>query len=555
MAALPSDDVSDDQTNEPAADRSSEPTAPQTTPALLAQVVERFGDAPGVLDGEVRLSWTQLADRANELARALVAHGIEPGDRVAIWAPNCWEWVVAVLGLHSAGAVLVPINTRYRGEEAADLLKRSNARLLFTVGEFLGTDYLAMLGDRRPPVTKTVVVLRSDAELADGQGTIGLDAFLGRAVEVPANEIGARVAALGADSPSDILFTSGTTGQPKGAVCTHGQVVRAYAAWADVVGLTHEDRYLVVSPFFHAFGYKAGIIAAMTVGSPIYPEPVFDVNKVMERVAAEQISMLPGPPALYQSILNHPDLNTEALASLRLAVTGAASVPVELIEQMGDTLGFETVITGYGLTEACGIATMCRDGDDPVTIATTSGRAIPGVEVATFNEDGSVTEPGVPGEVRIRGYNVMVGYLDDPEATAETIDADGWLATGDIGVLNADGYLAITDRLKDMFIVGGFNAYPAEIERQLLIHPDVAQAAVIGVDDDRLGEVGYAFVVPAAGASVDGEAIIAWCREHLANFKVPRHVESVDELPFNAGGKVMKFKLREQATETLGTNA
>ena len=551
--------MSEHPTNDPLA---GDVTAPQTTPALLAQVASRYGDDPGVVDGDVALTWAQLAGRAAELARAVAAHGIEAGDRVAIWAPNCWEWVVAVLGLHSAGAVLVPINTRYRGEEAAHLLERSQARLLFTVGEFLGTDYLALLGDRRPAVTDTVVVLRSDADTNDlttgetqGGAVLDLATFLGRAGEVADDEIDARIAALDGDSPSDILFTSGTTGQPKGAVCTHGQVVRAYAAWANVVGLTHDDRYLVVSPFFHAFGYKAGIIAAMTVGSPIYPEPVFDVNKVMERVAAEQISMLPGPPTLYQSMLNHPDLDTEALAGLRLAVTGAASVPVELIEAMGDTLGFETVITGYGLTEACGIATMCRDGDDPMTIATTSGRAIPGVEVVTFDEAGNPTAAGVPGEVRIRGYNVMVGYLDDPEATAETIDADGWLATGDIGVLDADGNLAITDRLKDMFIVGGFNAYPAEIERQLLLHPDVAQAAVIGVPDGRLGEVGYAFVVPTAGVSIDGAAIIAWCREHLANFKVPRYVESIDELPFNAGGKVMKFQLRDRAAETLGDHS
>ena len=551
--------MSEHPTNDPLA---GDVTAPQTTPALLAQVASRYGDDPGVVDGDVALTWAQLAGRAAELARAVAAHGIEAGDRVAIWAPNCWEWVVAVLGLHSAGAVLVPINTRYRGEEAAHLLERSQARLLFTVGEFLGTDYLALLGDRRPAVTDTVVVLRSDADTNDlttgetqGGAVLDLATFLGRAGEVADAEIDARIAALDGDSPSDILVTSGTTGQPKGAVCTHGQVVRAYAAWANVVGLTHDDRYLVVSPFFHAFGYKAGIIAAMTVGSPIYPEPVFDVNKVMERVAAEQISMLPGPPTLYQSMLNHPDLDTEALAGLRLAVTGAASVPVELIEAMGDTLGFETVITGYGLTEACGIATMCRDGDDPMTIATTSGRAIPGVEVVTFDEAGNPTAAGVPGEVRIRGYNVMVGYLDDPEATAETIDADGWLATGDIGVLDADGNLAITDRLKDMFIVGGFNAYPAEIERQLLLHPDVAQAAVIGVPDGRLGEVGYAFVVPTAGVSIDGAAIIAWCREHLANFKVPRYVESIDELPFNAGGKVMKFQLRDRAAETLGDHS
>ena len=517
----------------------------------------RYPDDPGVVDGGDTLTWAELSERAHLLARAVAAHGVVPGDRVAIWAPNCWEWVVAVLGLHCAGAVLVPINTRYRGEEAAELLERSNARLLCTVGEFLGTDYLALLGDRRPASTETIVVLRTDGDGAgnDAAGAVDLEAFLARAADVPAADIDARIAALGPDSPSDILFTSGTTGRPQGAVCTHGQVVRAYAAWASVVGLTHEDRYLVVSPFFHAFGYKAGIIAAMTVGSPIYPEPVFDVSKVMNRIASERISMLPGPPTLYQSILNHPDLDTDALASLRLAVTGAASVPVELIEAMGDTLGFETVITGYGLTEACGIATMCRDGDDAVTIAATSGRAIPGVEVATFDDDGRRTPAGVAGEVRIRGYNVMVGYLDDPEATAETIDADGWLATGDIGVLNADGYLTITDRLKDMFIVGGFNAYPAEIERQLLIHPDVAQAAVIGVPDERLGEVGFAFVVPAAGTSPSTEDIVAWCRDRLANFKVPRFVELTDELPINAGGKVMKFQLREQASTVLAAGS
>ena len=287
--------MSEHPTNDPLA---GDVTAPQTTPALLAQVASRYGDDPGVVDGDVALTWAQLAGRAAELARAVAAHGIEAGDRVAIWAPNCWEWVVAVLGLHSAGAVLVPINTRYRGEEAAHLLERSQARLLFTVGEFLGTDYLALLGDRRPAVTDTVVVLRSDADTNDlttgetqGGAVLDLATFLGRAGEVADAEIDARIAALDGDSPSDILFTSGTTGQPKGAMNTHHN--------------------LVVSPFFHAFGYKAGIIAAMTVGSPIYPEPVFDVNKVMERVAAEQISMLPGPPTLYQSMLNHPDLDTE----------------------------------------------------------------------------------------------------------------------------------------------------------------------------------------------------------------------------------------------------
>jgi acyl-CoA synthetase (AMP-forming)/AMP-acid ligase II len=271
----------------------------------------------------------------------------------------------------------------------------------------------------------------------------------------------------------------------------------------------------------------------------------------MKRIPEERISMLPGPPAIYQTILNTPDLEQWDFSSLRLAVTGAAAIPVEMIVQMYDRLGFETVVTGYGLTESSGMATMCRHDDDPEIIAKTSGRAIPDVEVRVVDPAGNEVPRGDPGEIVVRGYNVMKGYLNDPEKTAETIDADGWLHTGDIGVMDEAGNVDITDRVKDMFINGGFNAYPAEIENLIMSHPGVGQVAVVGVPDQRLGEVGYAFVVPAPGAEADGDALIAWCRDQMANYKVPRYVEYVDVLPLNASGKVLKYELRDRAAEAI----
>lgn len=257
--------------------------------------------------------------------------------------------------------------------------------------------------------------------------------------------------------------------------------------------------------------------------------------------------MFPGPPAIYQTILNHPDLDGFDLSSLRLAVTGAATIPVQMIHDMRDRLGFETVVTGYGLTESSGIATMCRHDDDPALIASTSGRAIDDVEVRVVDPDGAQCPAGHAGEVVVRGYNVMVGYLDDPDQTAEAIDPDGWLHTGDIGVMDVNGYLDITDRVKDMFINGGFNVYPAEVEQLMGAHPDIGQVAVVGVPDERLGEVGMAFVVPATGTAPDPAGILAWCRAEMANYKAPRHIEVVEALPMNASGKVLKFELRERA--------
>ncbi|MGB5811331.1 MAG: FadD3 family acyl-CoA ligase [Polyangiales bacterium] len=517
---------------------------PRTIPELVAQQASRVGESIAMVDGSTVLTFADVATRVDEAARALLAMGIERGDRVAIWAPNMWEWMVVALAVNTAGAVVVPINTRYKGIEAAYLLDKSAAKLLFTVTGFLDTDYVALLraAEADLPALTGVVVLRGDAP----EGTIDFESFVARAAEVNPDAASVRAAKIEPDDTADILFTSGTTGKPKGAMSSHAQNLRVFDTWSSIIGLREGDRYLIVLPFFHSFGYKAGWFSALMRGCTSFPEPVFDVDIVLDRVQRDRITMLPGPPALYQSLLLHPKRPEFDLSSLRLAVTGAASIPVELIHRMRDELEFENIITAYGLTESCGLVTMCRLEDDPETIATTSGRAVPGVEVRIVDDLGNAKEPNEPGEIVVRGYNVMQGYFDAEDETREAIDEHGWLHTGDIGTLDERGYIKITDRLKDMFIVGGFNAYPAEIENALLNMPGIGEAAVIGIPDDRLGEVGMAFVVPAPGASVTPEAVMTWSRDNMANFKVPRRVEVLESLPRNATGKVVKFELRER---------
>ncbi|HEX4540798.1 MAG TPA: FadD3 family acyl-CoA ligase [Acidimicrobiales bacterium] len=517
---------------------------PLTVPALVAASAERHTDVEALVDETTRLTYAELAPAVHRSAAAAMAVGVGPGDRVAIWAPNLTEWVVAALGVLSAGGVLVPLNTRFKGSEAAYVLAKSGARVLFTVSGFLGVDYVDMLRQATEESTlDAIVVLRGDAP----QGTLSWPDYLSGGDKVHAADVDHRMAAVGPDDLSDIIFTSGTTGRPKGAMVTHAQTLRVFRAWAEIVGLTRGDRYLIVNPFFHTFGYKAGFLASFIVGATVVPHAVFDVPTVLRRVSEERISMLPGPPTLYQSILDHPDRGHYDLSSLRLAVTGAAAVPVEMIRRMRNELTFRTIITGYGLTESTGTVSMCRYDDDPETIATTSGRAIPDTEVRVVDDSGAEVPTGEPGEVVVRGYNVMRGYFDEPEETAATIDADGWLHTGDVAVMDKRGYLRITDRKKDMFIVGGFNAYPAEIENILLGNAKVAQAAVVGVPDERMGEVGVAFVIPRSGEELTPGEVIEWCRQVMANYKVPRRVEIVESLPLNASGKVLKYELRRLA--------
>ena len=512
-------------------------------PEMATDAGARFGDAEAVVDGGRRVTFAELVADFRRVTAALMASGIEPGERVAIWAPNRYEWLVAALGTLGAGAAVVPVNTRFKGNEVHHILDRSGARVVFTVGEFLGMDYAATLADLRPRLPNLDLVVGFDD---DSSVDHSLDTFLRLGESVDDTALDARIRAVQADDVCDVLFTSGTTGAPKGVPMTHAQTLRQFSDWCDMAGLVAGDRYLVVNPFFHMFGYKAGCLASLMQGATIIPKAVFDVDEVLRTVDEETVTVLPGPPTIYQSILDHPDRDRFDVSSLRVAVTGAADIPVDLIRRLNEELPFQTIITGYGLTEA-GTVTGTGPDDDFATIATTVGRARPGLEIRIADDNGVAQPVGEPGEVLVRGYSVMRGYLDDPEETARAVDPEGWLHTGDLGTLDEQGCLRIVGRKKDMFIVGGFNAYPAEIENLLLAHPAVSRVAVVGMPDERLGEVGMAFVVLAPGAELRPEELIEWARVAMANYKVPRAVEIVDDLPVNATGKVEKEILRTRA--------
>ncbi|GAA3967804.1 3-((3aS,4S,7aS)-7a-methyl-1,5-dioxo-octahydro-1H- inden-4-yl)propanoate--CoA ligase FadD3 [Streptomyces marokkonensis] len=532
----------------------SETEPPLTIPDALDLAAVRSADREAVVDGDVRLTWARLRDEVRAAVKSLLALGTRRGDRIAVWAPNSHRWVVAALATVSAGAVLVPVNTRYKGAEARWLLERGGARLLFVENGFLGKDYLAMLGDgdgdgeRSGDGTRPVPALPGLSRVVtlDGTerpGTLPWDDFLTYGAHLPDTEVTVRTASVRPDDPSDLLFTSGTTGRPKGALTTHRQNLTTYRAWSGRTGLTGEDRYLIINPLFHCFGYKAGILACLLRGATMVLQPVFDVQRALTAVETERISVLPGPPTIYTELLDAPGRELFDLSSLRLAVTGAAVVPVALVRRMRAEL-FPEVLTAYGLTESCGTVTVCSADDDAETVALTAGRPIDGVEVRINDGDRRPLPVGRDGEIMVRGYNVMLGYLDDPAASAAAVDADGWLATGDVGHFDERGNLVVTGRSKDMFVVGGFNVYPAEVEQVLAGHDAVAEAAVVGVPDARLGEVGRAYVTARPGAGADPDTLLGHCRERLANFKVPREVVVLGTFPRNASGKIDKVALR-----------
>ncbi len=507
-------------------------SGPVTIPAALVDAASRFADREAVVEGPVRLTYGELLRQVRQCASLFVDNGIRSGDRVAICSPNTHHWVVAALGVLYCGATLVPVNTRFTGPEMLDIVERSDAAALVIAGPFLGTDRLADIRAAGLGPLRLILRVPVEGTPAPQAGVADWSAVENTPVSPAAD---ARAEAVGPDDVSDILFTSGTTGRSKGAMSAHRQSLGVARAWADRGQLTPADRYLVINPFFHSFGYKAGILAALLSGCTLLPQRTFDADTTMRVVTAERITVLPGAPTIYQTMLDSPALREHDLSSLRLAVTGAATVAVALVERMRAELSFDTVLTAYGLTEAV-VATMCRPDDDAETIARTCGRAASGFEVRTAEDS---------GEILLRGPNMMLGYLDDPEATAEAIDTEGWLHTGDVGKLDERGYLSITDRIKDMYICGGFNVYPAEVEQALARLDGVADSAVIGVPDVRMGEVGKAFVVPRTGAGLSASDIIEHCRATLANYKVPRHVEFRDLLPRNPSGKVLKRVLRD----------
>jgi acyl-CoA synthetase (AMP-forming)/AMP-acid ligase II len=514
----------------------SDPGINRTVPAVLTWIADQHADQYALVTDDRRLTFAELKTEVRRAAAAMIDLGVGAGDRVAIWSPNTWHWVVACLAAHYAGGVVVPLNTRYTAREATDILSRTGAPLLVAMGEFLGADKSAELDRAALPDLRHIVRVPIDR---DETADIPWDEFIARGDDTAAAD--ARAAAVRPDDVSDILFTSGTTGRSKGVLSAHRQSLDAPAAWAACGKVTSDDRYLCINPFFHNFGFKAGILACLQTGATLIPQLTFDPERAMRAVAEHRITVLPGPPTIYQTLLDHPTRGDYDLTSLRFAVTGAATVPVVLIERMQSELDIDIVLTAYGLTEATGFGTMCRTDDDAVTVATTCGRPIADFELRIKCDSGSET-----GEVLLRGPNVMLGYLDDAEATAAAIDSDGWLHTGDVGVLDDAGNLRITDRLKDMYICGGFNVYPAEVEQVLARLDGVADSAVIGFPDERLGEVGKAFIVRRPGSELDEQTVIAYTRERLANFKTPRSVTFCEALPRNAGGKVVKPLLRER---------
>ena len=480
-----------------------------TIPRMALSSAKSFGREPAVIDGEVELSFVDVAEQMKRIARSLLASGVQPGDRIALWAPNSAAWITSALGILATGAWLVPINTRFRGAEAAYILQRTDSRSLFVVDEFLGVDYLAMLRSEAPELRAygEVIKVPSPGE-ADASGWA---TFLEMGDGVPFAEVEQRIAKSTADDVSDVIFTSGTTGSPKGVMLRHGASLRCYESYNLGFGIGPGDRHMIAAPFFHCFGYKAGWMLSLMVGATTIPVSVFSAEDAMTSIERHRVTHMPGAPTMYTALLSHPDREHFDLSSLRTAIVSAASIPESLVYQMRDDLGIEHVMTGYGLTENHALGSFTLPGDPPSVVATSAGKPAPGVEMKIVDDVGVAQPSGAAGEILIRGYSLMTGYYADPAAT-DAVLSDGWLRTGDIGTLDESGYLRITDRKKDIYVMGGFNVAPAEVESVLRNLAGVEQVAVVGMSDEHFGEIGVAFVVLVAGADLSRDEVTEYAR-------------------------------------------
>lgn len=513
-----------------------------TIPALLREAARRFGDRAALvsrLDGAI--SYRELDHQADLVAKALIGDGALPGDRLAIWAPNMWEWVALAVGAQRAGGAIVPLNTRLKGGEVADIVRRARVCRMAVIGSFLGRSYPAMLEGEDMPDLRRTLVLR-------GEASESWEHFLARGAAIDDAALAAREAGVTGGTLSDIMFTSGTTGAPKGAMFDHARSLGGGRAWARISRQDDSDRYCVFGPFSHNASYKAGWVAGLMTGSTIYWPEAYDAKSILDLIADNRISVMAAPPTVFQEMLAHPNWRDWDISSYRFLSTGATVVPIALMQRLASETSIREITTGYGMTECCGSATHTRPGDPMERVAFTVGAAIEGTEIAIAGEGGRPLGPGESGEVLIRDDRLLIEYLDNPEATRAAFTGDGWLRSGDVGMLDEAGYLRITDRLKDMYIVGGFNVYPAEIEKQLTGLPGILHSAIVGVPDARLGEVGHAFIVRAPGASLTEAEVIAWSKANLANYKVPRGVTFLDAMPLNPTGKVLKFVLRDLVT-------
>lgn len=512
-----------------------------TLPRMLRDQAERHpGDVVVAERDGPRLTLAELRERASGVARRLMALGVAPGDRVAMWGVNSAAWVTHAFGIWDAGAVIVPLSARYKGIEAAQLIAKTGAEVLIAGAGPADPRPAELL----PPLPGLRHVITSGDPLAERvpAGTEPVS-FGAEPVSFAAAE--ERALAVRPGDLCEIMSTSGTTGTPKGVMIDHSQVLRGYWDWSEIVTLDENDRYPVIAPFSHGFGLNAGLVACVLRRATMVPIPVFAPESLMSLVSSQRVTVLAGPPTLFHRVLDELDRGSWDVSSLRVAICGAAAVPASLITRLVERVGLERMINAYGLMEGT-VVSMTRAGDPIEVVAATTGRPVPGIEVKIVDDDGKEVAAGERGEILQRGYGVMRGYWDEPERTAEVVDAGGWLHTGDVGVLDEAGNLAIVDRKKELYIVNGFNVSPAEVESLLLREGSLAQAAVVGVPDPVSGEAGLAYVVPRPGADPDPDALLAWAKANMAGYKVPKTITVLDALPTNPNGKVDKLALRRR---------
>ena len=493
----------------------------------------------------VRLTWAELAERVDELARALLAAGLEPGDRVGIWAPNCTEWTLVQLASAKVGAILVTINPAYRTHELTYVLRQAGVRMLVTAASFKTSDYVAMVERARGdcPALEQVVVI----------GRESWDALLARAGEVPAERSAEVAAGLDPDQPINIQYTSGTTGFPKGATLSHRNILNNGFLVGEMCRYTEQDRICIPVPFYHCFGMVMGTLAALTHGScMVIPAPGFDPALTLAAVVEERCTSLYGVPTMFIAEWSLPDLAEHDLSSLRTGIMAGSPCPASMMRRLIES-GIEEVTIAYGMTETSPVSTQNRTDDTFEQKVETVGSVHPHLEVKVVDPATGETVPrGTPGELCTTGYSVMLGYWEEPEKTAEVL-VDGWMHTGDIAVMDDDGFVRVTGRIKDMVIRGGENVYPREVEEFLYEHPDVQDVQVIGVPDDRYGEELCAWVRMREGAEpLTAEALREFCTGRLAHYKIPRYVRVVDDFPMTVTGKVRKVEMREKTVAELG---
>ena len=542
------------------------PLLEETIGQALDRAALHLGDELALVSVHQGVRWTyaDLARKAENLAAGLLALGLQTGDRIGIWSPNCAEWTLTQFAAAKAGLVLVTINPAYRLSEVEYTLNKVGVKALVAAERFKTSEYAAMIETLAPEIAVSLAGDLAAARLPSLRAVIqiGGDARPGwlafENVAAPADpEARDRVAQVGASlsplDPINIQFTSGTTGSPKGATLSHRNILNNGFFVGRAIGLKAGDRLCIPVPLYHCFGMVMGNLGCLTHGATmVYPAEAFDPRAVLKTVAAERCTGLYGVPTMFIGILGHPDLGKYDVSSLRTGCMAGSPCPVEVMKQVIDRLGMKDVTIAYGMTETSPVSFQTGLGDSLERRVSTIGRVQPHLEVKIVDEAGAVTPRGAPGEICTRGYSVMLGYWDDPERTVEAVDAEGWMHTGDIGVIDEEGYGNVVGRIKDMVIRGGENLYPREIEEFLYRHPKVADVQVVGVPDERFGEELCAWIRLHPGLTADEAEIRAFCQGQIAHYKIPRYVRFVDDFPMTVTGKVQKFLIRRVMIEELG---